>query len=139
MPPPAPDPVSRVAITDNGLRIVGAARALFAGVAVEPDRALRPGSPEHALFGVRLVLRPTGRERVVPAVLDLLTRWIRAAGVEVPDLDKGVPVELEAERGSGLVWRDGVAHRAWSGELLWRAAHPTVRGGRVTHHLVLEE
>lgn len=134
-----PDPPPRVAITENGLRIVGAARDLFAEAGAGPAHALVPGRAPDALFGVKLVLRSGGREPVMPAVLDILTRWIRASGVEVPALEKGVPASVDPERGSGLLWRDGVERRAWSGELVWRAAHPTVRGGRVTHHLVLEE
>ncbi|MEK9509060.1 hypothetical protein WI460_12760 [Gemmatimonadota bacterium Y43] len=139
MPTHPPDLGRRVAITHNGLRVVGAARELFSGVDEPTSVDLRPGRSDDALFGVRLTLRSHQKQPIVPTVLDALTRFIRDSGVELPALEKGVPVSIEPTRTAGVVWRDGVESRAWSGELIWRAAHPTVRGGRVTHHVVLEE
>lgn len=134
-----PDLGRHVAITHNGLRVVGAARELFSGVDEPPSFDLRPGRADDALFGVRLTLQSEKKQPIVAAVLETLSGFIRGSGVDVPDLEKGVPVSIEPTRTGGLVWRDGVESRAWSGEMLWRAAHPTVRGGRVTHHVVLEE
>lgn len=133
------DPGRRGAVTHNGLRLVGAARDLFSQPTEESPLDLSPGCADSALYGVRLTLRSESNEAVVPAVLDLLRTTIQRTGVELPALGKGRPVSIEPTRTSGVVWRDGVSQRAWRGELLWRAMHPTVRGARVTHHVVLEE
>ena len=127
------------AIADNGLRFVGAAvRELFR---VETDREpeLPRGDRGEPIFGVSLVLLPRAGESVMPQVLQLLREAVRNDGMEIPVLKKGHALSLPADRTSGLIWRDESALQGWTGELLWRSTHPTVRGARITYRVVLEE
>ncbi|MDT8342495.1 MAG: hypothetical protein RQ751_13370 [Longimicrobiales bacterium] len=136
------------AVTDNGIRFVGRAARLFREVT--PADELWPGRREDALFGAQVTLRrrpgpgpragAPGPGPVSSTVLELVGEWMRAVWPDAPRIHKGMgPVDVPAERFSGLIWAEEHGPGAWTGELLWRTHHPTVRGEAVTHHLVLEE
>lgn len=137
-----------ITTTPTGWKLVGAEAAGLlreSGSAEDSwspsgPHALVPGDPADSLYGATFTLQPrSGSGQPGTVVLEVLTEALRKGWPEAPRLRRDEPVERPATRFTGVHW-DGIRETdGWTGELLWRQPHPTVRGAACTTHLLVEE
>ncbi len=127
----------REQLTATGIRIVGQAAAEL----VQQARGtLSPPPPGDILWIARMLARPRlGHGSPIPAMLQVVTKAIRADWDACPDLTREGPVTRPAGRFHGASWQTDGDVGSWRGELLWRHPHPILAGIPCTTQLVIDE
>lgn len=124
-------------ITASGIRIVGAARALFSEAATA---GLTPPSlPHELLFAATFRLAPRLGSSATSQFLDVLNQAGARANPGYRLLTRDHESTEDFGRFHGRHWQVATGPDRWIGELVWRHPHPVQLGLALTSHLVLNE
>jgi len=135
--PPARRGERTEVVTSTGWRLVGSAADLVSNPTapvLEPS-----GREDDILYAAHFVVRPRLGTHAVDALLSALNETLSRVRPDRAPLARQGAVAESAGRFHALVWDTYASGERWTGELIWRHAHPVVAGVACTTHLVVVE